>query len=148
MFISRMSLPNGIWLSRVTGPWDHKDSVFANKSILKNSMLVYLFSRCKWFYAPLVKLFHELQKNLPGLQFIMPDAMSLVRPPNSNGRTTPLTCIFYLCGRITLSHKLLQFSWSRNKSIRFFKFKPFRILNWYMPINYKSILDVLFTGKK
>jgi hypothetical protein len=28
--------------SRVTGPWDHKDSISAKKSILQNFMLVYL----------------------------------------------------------------------------------------------------------
>ncbi len=38
---------------------------------------------CKWFYAPLMRLNHyKEEKNLPGLQFIILDRMSLVMHPN------------------------------------------------------------------
>jgi hypothetical protein len=54
-------------------------------------------------------------KNLPGLQFIRPDAMSLVRPPNSNGRTIPLTYMFTF---VTESHYLISYCNSIDHEIK------------------------------
>jgi hypothetical protein len=63
----------------------------------------------------------------------MPDAMSLVRPPNSNGRTIPLTFMFTF---VTESHYLISYCNSVDHEIKAYVFEvqTFRILYGYMPI--------------
>ncbi len=68
----------GRFLNWLYGDWKTPVSHFDWTKLSQKSL-----SRSKWFYAPHAKLYHEnYTKNLPGLQFIIPDWMSLSRPQN------------------------------------------------------------------